>query len=33
MIMDLLTNPLKSGRAEMEAAPTREKEAVKGMDL
>ena len=33
MTMDLLTNPLNKGKAEMEAAPTRGKVAVRGMDL
>ena len=31
--MDLLTKPLNRGRAEIEAAPTIENEAVRGMDL
>ena len=31
--IDLLTNPLKSGKAEMEAAPTMHRPAVFGMLL
>ncbi len=33
MTMDLETNPLNSGKAEMEAAPTMQKPVVHGMDL
>jgi hypothetical protein len=33
MTMDLDTNPLKSGKAEMEAAPMMQKPAVHGIDL
>jgi hypothetical protein len=33
MISDLLTKPLKSGNAEIDAAPTMQKPAVHGIDL
>ncbi len=33
MIMDLLTKPLKSGKAEMEAAPIMQNRQVRGMVL
>ena len=33
MMSDLLTKPLKSGKAEMEAAPIMQNPVVQGMDL
>ena len=33
MTIDLLTKPLKSGKAEIDAAPTMQKPQVQGMDL